>query len=517
MITHFKHALLFAGSILANLAFSQSYTVIPGKEKAYTKEEGVVFKNYLQVDNKTLYIERMASYDNDATEIIHKNELTDISQASGKTAVFNKSKKDGKALGETVLQKVVFNNRVLAACSRVYLNDKKKDFYLKYIDFDGIEKENREQKLLMSEKYVTEKNVYQFYAALFSADKSKLLITRKTETQQKTTYSWVMDAWVFDVANAKQLSEFSIPRFHENLELDIDNILISNNGDLFCPTRMPENTSPDIPLLTSGTKKNPVSPVIFQIKLNEKALNKLKISESPVSFQDFKLKEVKEGIYAYGSLFNKSNNNSEIFYAKIDINLSKVLSFNSAILSPEVNGKLKETERSFISPDKIIVEADHVWVFCQNSFYRYVTTYNGGAMSIASNKEIIIGSFNTINETKKTYLVPKFSTNYLANYHIYYDKENIFLVYVEHPKNIESYRLENYDAKKYNEIVNYNGSLTVCTKISADGIMKRETLFENKGWCFKPENLDVVIEKENALILHMIKGKEERFDKLIFK
>lgn len=150
-----------------------------------------------------------------------------------------------------------------------------------------------------------------------------------------------------------------------------------------------------------------------------------------------------------------------------------------------------------------------------------MTTQNGNYTNthIAHyDKELVVARFNTkYNDNKRLSLIPKFCHYKLENYHTYMKNSSLYVVYAEHPKNLEEYTLTDYDPTKYHIVGSYNGSVTVCTKINADGTMKRETLFENKGWCFKPENRDVILERENALILHIIKGKKERYDKLIIK
>lgn len=524
-----KNFLIFIYLICAKHSFSQAYTILPGEEKVYSKEEGLIFKDYLEADDKAVYINRGASdekavqinrvvpHEKETTEIINKIGLYDISNTSGQTAVINRIKKKDQMSEETILQKTIYNNKVLAICKRIHLKEKKIDLYLKYIEFDGLEKENRSQLLLASINDTDNKDVFYKFKAFFSPDKSKIFIKQTIYTYKKATYSWIVNGWIFETSNAKKLSEFSVPRFQDKLELEVDDIFISNNGNVFCPSRIPKDTSTEIERIsTPNTPKSPLSPIIFYLNLNQNSFKSIKLSDLPINFQDFKLKEVNESVYAYGSLFNKSNKSFEIFYAKMDIKSEKITEFSSVRLTPAISSKLKVTPLSILRSDKLILDGENVFVICQNT---YVHSYSGtgGIFHEILDRDLIIGKFNKENTNQQINLIPKNTGPLLKNYHVYTKKGALYVVYVEHPKNLEDYTLENYDPEKYNMIVNYNGSVSVCTKISTDGTMKRETLFENKGWCFKPENLDIVIEKENALILHMIKGKKERFDKLIIR
>jgi hypothetical protein len=72
--------------------------------------------------------------------------------------------------------------------------------------------------------------------------------------------------------------------------------------------------------------------------------------------------------------------------------------------------------------------------------------------------------------------------------------------------------LETYVPEKYKEIKNYNGSAVVALEISSDGSAKRTKIFDNKGWCYDPQPFNILIEKDNSLLMRMINRDKERFD-----
>lgn len=511
MIIKLKQALLFTGTILSTITFSQSYTIIPGEEKAYNKEEGVLFDNYMFLDNSYLYESRENEFQGE-DNFIYKLALSNLSNQSGKVAAYklNTTKRD--LTSEIELNRAVYNDQLIVISFVNDLDQSKKNVYVRRLNFDGTEKEK--DRVLLFSIDCNKKEDFPFCRlnAYFSPDQSKMMVIRRVKGETA--------AMIYDVKTLSKISESNLAYLRDGKETHFIDFLIQDNNDILCYSTM-DNVNTD---LNSASYMEKVSlkdsekyPAIFKFKLNEKKPIVINLPESCSTDSRFQLKMVDGYSYAFGTCLNKSTKKVQIFYAKLDIQAEKFPEFNTISPTPDITNKLNETERSYLSADKIYVKDGDVFVFCLNAFHKEMADYNGRSFTARFTKELIVGSFNAGKDTKKISLVPKYTNMYLRNYHVYSKNNALYIIYAEHPKNLEDYTLEKYDAKKYRAIENYNGSVTVCTKISADGSMKREPLFENKGWCFKPENLDIVIEKENTLLLHMIKGKKERFDKLILQ
>jgi hypothetical protein len=127
-------------------------------------------------------------------------------------------------------------------------------------------------------------------------------------------------------------------------------------------------------------------------------------------------------------------------------------------------------------------------------------------------REFVVTKINSSGEIKWTKIFPKNTVNNLNTFNIVNHKNSIYLFYLEHPKNLENSTLETYNPQKYSEIRNYNGSVVIGLVINPDGTATRKQIFENKGWCYDPQPFNILLEKDNSLLIRMINKGEERFD-----
>lgn len=494
-----KYIFFLVCIVSVSVCFSQDYKIIPGEERVYKRDEGNIFKNYLQTDGKLLYVNRRGTSGSDFTEMVHEIEIANASNVSDKIAVFKLEQTNRDLITEVELQRVVFNGKVYVFTSINDLDKQKKCLYVRTVDFDGIPKKDDKVLLLSIDCEKKNMNLFQFGVA-FSPDRSKVLITPAFMT---------LTSLLFDVASLKQIAEMTIPYQPKPVGLEISGLMLCNNGDVIC-------FSPSVKTANAGA---PV-PAILKFKANEKTPTIINLPAACSRQPECKLTMIGNSVYAYGLCGGKSKTIKDVFYAKLDPGAEKFVSFATILPPAGVSRKIAGQKGAYFQVDKLLVDGDNIFVFCSNSYDVNVVTQNGNFSSSYIehyNKELIITKFNTTSASEKMYLVPKFTHGYLDNYHTYSKNGEVFLIYAEHPKNLEESTIDKYDAKKYHMIMNYNGSVTVCTKISADGVITRSELFKNKGWCFKPEQFDLILEKEDAIMIHMVRGKKDRFDKVLLK
>jgi hypothetical protein len=154
-----------------------------------------------------------------------------------------------------------------------------------------------------------------------------------------------------------------------------------------------------------------------------------------------------------------------------------------------------------------LVEAGGEFYMIEN--HKYTISGDGVA---TYEREFIISKINKSGKISWTKIFPKKTVNNLNTFNIMVHNDNVYLFYLEHPANLEESGIENYNSEKYREIKNYNGSVVVALEISSDGSAKRSTVVENKGWCYDPQPFNILLEKENGLLLRMLNKGDERFD-----
>ncbi|MCE3280438.1 MAG: hypothetical protein K0S44_2629 [Bacteroidetes bacterium] len=154
-----------------------------------------------------------------------------------------------------------------------------------------------------------------------------------------------------------------------------------------------------------------------------------------------------------------------------------------------------------------LIEAGGDFYLVENHKY----TITGDGVSTYE-REFIVSKINSKGSIAWTKIFPKNTVNNLNTFNVLVRGDNVHLFYLEHPANLENSSLETYVPEKYKEIKNYNGSAVVALEISSDGSAKRTKIFDNKGWCYDPQPFNILIEKDNSLLMRMINRDKERFD-----
>jgi hypothetical protein len=155
----------------------------------------------------------------------------------------------------------------------------------------------------------------------------------------------------------------------------------------------------------------------------------------------------------------------------------------------------------------MLIEAGGEFYMVEN--HKYTISGDGVA---TYEREFIVSKINKQGSIAWTKIYPKKTVNSLNTFNVLVHNDNVYLFYLEHPDNLEGSGIDNYNSERYKEIKNYNGSVVVALEISSDGTAKRTKVFENKGWCYDPQPFNILLQKDNSLLLRMINRDDERFD-----
>ena len=187
-------------------------------------------------------------------------------------------------------------------------------------------------------------------------------------------------------------------------------------------------------------------------------------------------------------------------FKKFPDEVSEKLAYAEGLLSAGAGNK-------FYSSSKL-EEVSGEFYLIEN--HRYGIT--SGSTTFSVEREFVITKINKQGTIAWTKIFPKNTGGELITFNVLVNNGKLHLFYLEHPKNIKNNSIDNYDPLKYEQIANYNGSVLVALEISSDGSAVRESLYENKGWCYDPQSFNILLEKDNSLLLRMINRGEERFD-----
>lgn len=141
--------------------------------------------------------------------------------------------------------------------------------------------------------------------------------------------------------------------------------------------------------------------------------------------------------------------------------------------------------------------------------HKYTISGNGVA---TFEREFIVTKINSKGAISWTKIFPKNTVNSLNTFNILKHDGRLYVFYLEHPKNLEKSTINDYEPTKYADIKTYNGSVVVGLEISSDGSAVRKQIFENSGWCYDPQPYNILLAKDNKLLIRMINRGRERFD-----
>lgn len=163
--------------------------------------------------------------------------------------------------------------------------------------------------------------------------------------------------------------------------------------------------------------------------------------------------------------------------------------------------------QKYYSFEEIFTFNDNVYLIESHSY-----TISGNNSSHSYERELIVSKFNKTGKMEWMKVIPKFTADNLNSFNYLVNNNKVYLFYCEHPKNLEESTVTDYNARKYHDIKNYNGSELVCTTFDEAGNLSRKELFRNEGWCYDPISTNITLSKNNDLVLRMINHEQERYD-----
>jgi hypothetical protein len=491
-----KNTLLVLTILLSSFLFSQKATIKQGPE--FKSDDGK-FDSYISNDANGIYVLR------------YKQKAT--------TVAYFIQKIDPKTLlpvyttpyeGNTS-QMYLVGDKFLAFSSTYDKKEQIKYFLLNEYDVKTGKKIGEQKQISALKTDVWGVNGRNFYVT-FSPNKSKMAVINEFKWPKKASE---VDATIYETNGYKKLGVKTIIDGYKGSTISSSNYRINNNGNFYYLFNYMIDFEEEIGGLALASiqadeTKSVVTPLPF---------DKLDIKNGTFEFVNDNLvfcgiykdvvtrKERKEG----------KTEDVGVYSFFIDGKTSEVKNKGFDYFSKEVKDKLTYRDGKVEeSPAKKFYSFENIFTFNGNVYliesHSYVISGNNSYNSYE--RELIVSKFNSTGKLEWMRIIPKFTANKLNEFNFLVRNNKVYLFYAEHPKNLEKTTVTEYEPKKYADIKNYNGSVLVCTSFDEKGDLSRSEVFRNEGWCYDPYSINILLDKDNGLMLRMINEAKERYDKI---
>lgn len=493
--------LLSSSILLLNNLSAQNIIITKGEE--FVPEINAQFDYYIGNDASGVYMKRTSTKGRGFTHLIQK-----LDSKSMKTIYSKDIEVD---LPETVFAIFLKSNKLLAFTERIDKKAKIKFLLLREFDPNNGNKVS-DVKEVASLNYELSGLDNANFSINFSPDESKMIVVTQQREPQKPQQSNVN---IYDTKTFKNLGSKSTIEAYGNSTISSFNFKVDDSGALFYLFHYMIDFEEEIGGLALAsiqpeTQKAVVTPLPFE-KLDiqngtfEFVNNNLAfcgVFKDVVTKKEKKEGKIKDvGVYSFfidGKTSEIKNKGYDYFSKPV----KDKLTYKDGLIEESPAQKYYSFENIFTFNGNVYLIESHSYAISSNNGY---TSYE---------RELIVSKFNSTGKLEWMKIIPKFTANKLNSFNFIVRNNKVYLFYAEHPKNLEKTTVDDYDAKRYADIKNYNGSVLVCTSFDEQGNLSRKEVFRNEGWCYDPIPTNIILDKDNGLLLRMINRAEERYDKI---
>lgn len=276
----------------------------------------------------------------------------------------------------------------------------------------------------------------------------------------------------FMAINAQKARLYPLPN-EKGHSIENGRTLVTNDNKFIFTGLFKENVTPD-PAVTQNMK--PKEKIKYETELDKKK---------------------RAGIFSYLVDMNTGTVKTQFEFFPDDV--AQKLAYQQGLVSAGAGNKFYTASQLVTMNGDFYLIENHKYVISGDA----VTTFE---------REFIVSKINSRGEISWTKVFPKNTANNLNTFNVMTHDNSLYLFYLEHPKNLDKWTIDNYVPEKYADIKNYNGSVVVGLEINPDGTATRKKIYENSGWCYDPQPFNILLEKDNSLMLRMINRGDERFD-----
>jgi hypothetical protein len=483
-------------------SWAQDVNITNGQE--FTPENNAKFNYYVGNDPTGVYIRRTRTKGKGTSYFIQKLSPNNMN------VLYSKD------LDIDIDHETMFGSFLKGAKVMVFTEKYDKDEQVKYLilrEFDAASGskigDNRKIAALKSDPWgVDGRNFYVSY----SPDDTKMAIVSEFKWPKKTPEVQVD---VYETASLKKVGTKPLLDSYGNSTISSSNYKISNDGTFFYLFYYMIDFEEEI----GGFAFASIQPDASKTVVTELPFDKLEIKNGTFQFVGNKLvfsglfkdivtkKQRKEGkiknvgVYSF-FIDPKTNQITNKGYDYFTTEVAAKLTYKDGLIEESPANKFYSFENIFTFNDNVYLIESH----------SYTISSNNASNSIE--REFIVSKFNKAGKLEWMRVIPKFTANNLNEFNFIVKNNKVYLFYAEHPKNLEKGSVTDYNPKKYACIRTFNGSMLVCTTFDEQGNLSRKDLFRSEGWCYDPVSTNILMDKDNGLLIRMINKDKERYDKI---
>jgi hypothetical protein len=493
-----KKILFLIASFTITACFAQDITIVPGTE--FKVDDGSVYNYYIGNDATGVYIKRTSTKGKGIYQLIQKLDPKTLA------VIYSKGFESERL--ENISYCFLKEDKIFIFSQKFDKAEKSKYFLMR--QFSAATGD-----MIGDVKQVASTTCDPFYAnnlhfnVSFSPDGKKFLVLDVNPNNKETA-----PVNIYETSTLKKISTKNIISAYKNSTISSFNYRIDNSGALFYLFYYMK----DFDTKTNGLAVANVQPEIVQAIITPLDLGKFELLNGTFQFVNNSLafcgifkdeekvtKQEEKGIGVYSFFIDaKTNDITSKGFDYFSKDVKEKLTYRDGLIQESPAEKFYSFEEIFTVGESVYLIESHSYAISGNSYTSY-------------ERELIVSKFNKTGKMEWMKIIPKFTANDMNNFNYVVRNNKVYLFYAEHPKNIERTTVDTYEPKKYVEIKNYNGSVLVCTTIDEKGNLNRSEVLRNIGWCYDPQSTNILLDKDNALLLRMINRGSERYDKVILK
>jgi hypothetical protein len=500
-----KTTIIFITMLCFSTTFSQNISINKGQE--FVPEKNATFDYYIGNDASGVYIRRTRTKGKGTSYLVQK--LNPINMS----VVYSKDLEIDIENNETMFGSFLKGSKIMVFTELYNKSEQVKYLILREFSATDGNKIGEKHKIAGLNSDPWGVNGRNFHVS-FSPDNSKMAITSEFQWPKKTPE---VKTDLYETATLKKTESKPLLDSYGNSTISSSGYKIGNDGTFFYLFYYMINFEEEV----GGFAFASIQPNAIKTIVTELPFNNIEIKNGNIEFIGDKI--VFSGMFK-DIVTKKQRKEGKIknvgFYSFfINPKTNEIINKGFDYFTPEVaakmtykDGLVEESPASkFYSFENIFTLNNNVYLIESHSY----TISSGNGASFSVEREFIVSKFNKTGKLEWMRIIPKFTGGRLNDFNFMVKNNQVYLFYAEHPKNLEKGSVTDYNPKKYASIRNYNGSVLVCTTFDEFGNINRKELFRNEGWCYDPVSTNILLDKDNGLLLRMINKDKERYDKLI--
>lgn len=343
-----------------------------------------------------------------------------------------------------------------------------------------------------------------------SADKTKICIISSFQWNKKPQE---VKAILYEVEGMKQIAEYKFPDMLNNVLIKSYSYNLNSDGNLFYVFRndVKEKDAPKKETLaiynfqTKATNYKELEPSTKSLEYSRSFLKGDTYYITGSFTETISKKEKKVGTYCKTYNIKNLDQFSLTFdYYPADI--------ETKLAYKDGSGKRELSEKEIKLTN--VYETANGFYLVQNLAYTKETSGQQATYVKYYSREFLITKYNKDGKVEFVRTLPKYAWKDMYNSDIMESNGNLYVIYCEHPKNLEKYTIDNYDPSNYDDIGDIRGPVPVCVKITPEGKITRQNLQKNEDWCYYP---GYGVKLKNGAQMMAVRVMKDQFIITVFK